>query len=155
MLVQRLSQVEGVAEVNVSGAEQPAIRIRANPTLLASLGVDTTKIRMFSAASANQRFAEVRIAHLRRVQIAIRQIRAVELRLLEVALAQLRAGTLPPRAVVVIFDDGYADNFQVALPVLQHYRLPAAFFVAAGFLDGGCMFNDLVVEACRVAPAGG
>ena len=71
------------------------------------------------------------------------------------ALAQLRAGTLPPRAVVVTFDDGYADNFQVALPVLQHYRLPAAFFVAAGFLDGGCMFNDLVVEACRVAPAGG
>ena len=70
------------------------------------------------------------------------------------ALAQLRDGTLPPRAVAITFDDGYADNIQVALPVLQHYRLPAAFFVAAGFLDGGCMFNDLVVEACRVAPAG-
>ena len=70
------------------------------------------------------------------------------------ALAQLRDGTLPPRAVVITFDDGYADNFQVALPVLQHYRLPAAFFVAAGFLDGGCMFNDLVVEACRVVPTG-
>jgi peptidoglycan/xylan/chitin deacetylase (PgdA/CDA1 family) len=69
-------------------------------------------------------------------------------------LAQLRDGALPPRAVVITFDDGYADNFQVALPVLQHYRLPATFFVAAGFLDGGCMFNDLVVEACRVAPTG-
>ena len=73
---------------------------------------------------------------------------------LSVALARLRDGTLPPRAVAITFDDGYADNFQVALPVLQHYRLPAAFFVAAGFLDGGCMFNDLVVEACRVAPTG-
>ncbi len=70
------------------------------------------------------------------------------------ALAQLRDGTLPPRAVAVTFDDGYADNFQVALPVLQHYRLPATFFVAAGFLDGGCMFNDLVVEACRVVSTG-
>ncbi len=69
-------------------------------------------------------------------------------------LEQLRAGTLPPRAVAITFDDGYADNYQVALPVLQQFRLPAAFFVAAGFLDGGCMFNDLVVEACRVAPAG-
>ena len=73
---------------------------------------------------------------------------------LSAALGQLRDGSLPPRAAAITFDDGYADNFQVALPVLQHYRLPAAFFVAAGFLDGGCMFNDLVVEACRVAPTG-
>ncbi len=69
-------------------------------------------------------------------------------------LEQLREGTLPPRAVAITFDDGYADNYQVALPVLQQFRLPASFFVAAGFLDGGCMFNDLVVEACRVAPRG-
>ncbi len=73
---------------------------------------------------------------------------------LSAGLAQLRAGTLPPRAVAITFDDGYADNYQVALPVLRHFRLPATFFVAAGFLDGGCMFNDLVVEACRVAPGG-
>lgn len=73
---------------------------------------------------------------------------------LSAGLAQLRDGTLPRRAVAITFDDGYADNYQVALPVLQHYRLPAAFFVAAGFLDGGCMFNDLVIEACRVVPAG-
>ncbi|MDP2325277.1 MAG: polysaccharide deacetylase family protein, partial [Gammaproteobacteria bacterium] len=69
-------------------------------------------------------------------------------------LVQLQDGTLPPRAVAITFDDGYADNYQVALPVLQHFRHPAAFFVAAGFLDGGCMFNDLVIEACRAAPVG-
>ncbi len=69
-------------------------------------------------------------------------------------LAGLRDGSLPSRAVVITFDDGYADNFQVALPVLQHFGLTATFFVAAGFLDGGCMFNDLVIEACRVAPPG-
>jgi len=69
-------------------------------------------------------------------------------------IAQLRDGTLAARAVAVTFDDGYADNYQVALPVLQHFRLHATFFVAAGFLDGGCMFNDLVIEACRRAPAG-
>lgn len=70
------------------------------------------------------------------------------------AIPRLLDGTLGPRAAAITFDDGYADNFQVALPVLQHFRLPATFFVAAGFLDGGCMFNDLVIEACRVAPTG-
>jgi peptidoglycan/xylan/chitin deacetylase (PgdA/CDA1 family) len=69
-------------------------------------------------------------------------------------LAQLRDGSLPPRAVAITFDDGYADNYQVALPVLQQYQLPAAFFVATAYLDGGCMFNDLVIEACRAVPVG-
>jgi peptidoglycan/xylan/chitin deacetylase (PgdA/CDA1 family) len=73
---------------------------------------------------------------------------------LSTALDRLRLGTLPPRAVAITFDDGYADNYQVALPVLRRFGLPAAFFVAAGFLDGGCMFNDLVIEACRVVPEG-
>ncbi len=70
------------------------------------------------------------------------------------ALARLQDGTLPRRAVAISFDDGYADNYQVALPVLRQFDLRATFFVAAGFLDGGCMFNDLVIEACRVAPEG-
>jgi len=69
-------------------------------------------------------------------------------------LADLREGRLPARAVSVTFDDGYADNCQVALPILRRHGLVATFFVAAGFLDGGCMFNDLVIEACRVAPPG-
>ncbi|MEO8443482.1 MAG: polysaccharide deacetylase family protein [Gammaproteobacteria bacterium] len=73
---------------------------------------------------------------------------------LSAALAGVRDGSLPSRALAVTFDDGYADNYEVALPVLRQFRLPAAFFVAAGFLDGGCMFNDLVIEACRVVPEG-
>ena len=31
VIAQRMSQVEGVAEVTVNGAEQPAMRIRVNP----------------------------------------------------------------------------------------------------------------------------
>jgi multidrug efflux pump len=45
VIAQRISQVEGVAEVTVSGAEQPAIRVRINPTLLASIGVSLEDIR--------------------------------------------------------------------------------------------------------------
>jgi len=36
VIAQRMSQVDGVAQVQVSGAEQPAVRVRVNPTLLAA-----------------------------------------------------------------------------------------------------------------------
>ncbi len=39
VLAQRMSQVEGVAEVTVNGAEQPAIRVRVNPIALAAMGL--------------------------------------------------------------------------------------------------------------------
>jgi peptidoglycan/xylan/chitin deacetylase (PgdA/CDA1 family) len=68
---------------------------------------------------------------------------------LDAALRQLHAGTLPARAMAITFDDGYADNQAVALPILQRHGLTATFFVATGFLDGGCMWNDKVIEAIR------
>ncbi|MBN8964936.1 MAG: efflux RND transporter permease subunit, partial [Rhizobiales bacterium] len=45
VIAQRLSQVDGVAEVTVNGAEQPAIRIRVNPVAIASMGVNMEDIR--------------------------------------------------------------------------------------------------------------
>ena len=39
LIAQRLSQVSGVAEVNVSGAEQPAIRVRIDTARLAATGI--------------------------------------------------------------------------------------------------------------------
>src|SRR6185295_2112486 len=68
------------------------------------------------------------------------------------AVERLRQGTLPGRAACVTFDDGYADNAEVALPILRRHGLCATFFVATGFLDGGIMFNDRVIEAVRGAP---
>ncbi|WP_163834594.1 polysaccharide deacetylase family protein [Spartinivicinus ruber] len=63
------------------------------------------------------------------------------------AIELLQHNSLPPRAIAVTFDDGYADNATVALPILQELQIPATFFVASGFLDGGCMWNDQVSEA--------
>ena len=68
---------------------------------------------------------------------------------LEQAVQQLREGSLPNRALSISFDDGYADNHDVALPILQRHGLTATFFVATGFLDGGRMWNDTVIEAVR------
>ena len=68
---------------------------------------------------------------------------------LTTAVQALREDRLPRRALSITFDDGYADNYAIALPILRRLELPATFFVATGFLDGGCMFNDVVTEALR------
>lgn len=73
---------------------------------------------------------------------------------LEQALADLDAGRLPAASLSITFDDGYADNVEVALPVLQSHGVSATFFIATGFLDGGRMFNDSVIEAVRRLPVG-
>lgn len=67
------------------------------------------------------------------------------------AVRALRENRLPRRALAITFDDGYADNHDLALPVLRRLGVPATFFIATGFLDGGCMFNDVVIEAVRQA----
>src|SRR5947209_15278306 len=52
VVAQRLSQVDGVAEVSVNGAEQPAIRVRVNPIALASMGLSMDDVRT-AIANAN------------------------------------------------------------------------------------------------------
>lgn len=70
------------------------------------------------------------------------------------AVRHTAAGTLPPRAACITFDDGYADNAEVALPILHRHKMPATFFIATGFLNGGRMWNDTVIELVRRHPAG-
>ena len=71
---------------------------------------------------------------------------------LDQAVRALCQGGLPARALAISFDDGYADNHDTALPILQRHGLSATFFVTTGYLDGGRMFNDTVIEAVRRAP---
>lgn len=68
---------------------------------------------------------------------------------LDAAVAAVRAHRLPPRALAITFDDGYADNHNQAMPVLRRHGLTATFFVATGFIGGGCMWNDRIIESVR------
>ena len=70
---------------------------------------------------------------------------------LPVDLERLKAGSLPAGAACITFDDGYADNYLLALPILKKHGLHATFFVATAYLNGGLMFNDTVIESIRRA----
>ncbi len=54
---QRISQVEGVADVTVSGAEQPATRVQVDPSIIASLGISFEDVR--NAIDAANNFAPI------------------------------------------------------------------------------------------------
>jgi peptidoglycan/xylan/chitin deacetylase (PgdA/CDA1 family) len=48
----------------------------------------------------------------------------------------LGRGELPPRAIVLNFDDGYRDFAEQAWPVLREHGFPATVFIAPGLVDG-------------------
>ncbi len=46
---------------------------------------------------------------------------------------------LPSLAVAVTFDDGFADNYEVALPVLTRYSIPASFYIMVNAVESGTL----------------
>ncbi len=64
VIAQRLSQVDGVADVTVAGSEQPAIRVRVDPARLSAMGLSMEDVRTAIANSNARRPAR----HVRRQQ---------------------------------------------------------------------------------------
>ncbi len=64
---------------------------------------------------------------------------------------------LPPRAVLVTFDDGFADNADVAAPLLAAAGIRATIFLTTGFLDSRSPGGDRMLSwsaAAELAAAG-
>jgi peptidoglycan/xylan/chitin deacetylase (PgdA/CDA1 family) len=51
------------------------------------------------------------------------------------------ASSLPPRSVLITFDDGYAGNYELAFPALERAGYGAVFFVATRKIGDPCMMT--------------
>lgn len=62
-------------------------------------------------------------------------------------------GSVPNHAVVVTFDDGYADFAEYAFPIMQEEGIPSTLFITTGFVNGDLwLWPDqlrYVIEKCE------
>ena len=56
-------------------------------------------------------------------------------RVSDVAEHLLSGAPLPEKPIVLTFDDGYADNYKAAFPILKKYGMTATFYVIAQFTE--------------------
>ncbi|HML32354.1 polysaccharide deacetylase family protein [Sporomusa sphaeroides] len=50
----------------------------------------------------------------------------------ELFAAREGTGRLPEKPVIITFDDGYADNYLTALPIMEKYRMKSTVFIITG-----------------------
>lgn len=81
--------------------------------------------------------------------------------LYDLSRAILGKQDLPPKPVIITFDDGYRDNYLNALPILDDYGLKATIFLATEFIDQGnqnyltwSMIEEMSASGHRFEPHG-
>jgi peptidoglycan/xylan/chitin deacetylase (PgdA/CDA1 family) len=65
---------------------------------------------------------------------------------LDEALARLASGTLRRPTAAVTFDDGYANNATVALPILARLGIPATIYLTTGLLGTDALLWTVALE---------
>ncbi len=68
---------------------------------------------------------------------------------LEEAAARLADGSLPPRAVSLTFDDGYANNLRLGIPLLRQHGVHATVFLSSHYVESGEMFPFVKLKLIR------
>lgn len=71
------------------------------------------------------------------------------------AARALAAGQLPERAVALTFDDGYANNLELALPILARHGVPATVFLSSHYIESGELYPFLKIHLLGLPGAAG
>jgi len=69
----------------------------------------------------------------------------------DIALS-LQQGRVKNKTVALTFDDGYRDNFEIALPLLEKYNIPATFFITNNFGEGKIYWWDRLANLILRTP---
>jgi GT2 family glycosyltransferase/peptidoglycan/xylan/chitin deacetylase (PgdA/CDA1 family) len=105
-------------------------------------GVPVLMYHAFSEGEEGDRYVISRRAFARQLRL----LKALRYRVLgfeELARMLREDEPPPPRSVVLTIDDGYADNLEIALPLLARHRSPATLFLVSQRLGG---VNDWTAE---------
>ena len=84
------------------------------------------------AAADSDRHHAVRASELEQLLSGLRHLGCQTVSSRAFRAWQQGAKTLPDRAVVLTFDDGYASHFDLVAPLLLRYRFSGTFFVTVG-----------------------
>jgi peptidoglycan/xylan/chitin deacetylase (PgdA/CDA1 family) len=84
-------------------------------------------------------------ALFRRRLEALRNLNTNVLPLAE-GLERLQAGTLPPRSVVITFDDGFYDFYRHAVPALSEFGFPCTVYLTTYYCDYKLPIFNLMVS---------
>jgi peptidoglycan/xylan/chitin deacetylase (PgdA/CDA1 family) len=100
-------------------------------------------ILMYHSVAENPRCQDVFLGGIIHSRSAFReQMELVARQYRPTSLEQIRRfvrgeSDIPDGAVVVTFDDGYVDNYEIAAPILNEVGIPATFYVIAGCVEQG------------------
>lgn len=83
---------------------------------------------------------EAQLRYLRREAVILPLREAVE---------RLADGSLPPRAVSLTFDDGYANNLRLGGPLLEAYGAHATVFLSTAYIESGELLPFLKLKLIR------
>jgi peptidoglycan/xylan/chitin deacetylase (PgdA/CDA1 family) len=67
--------------------------------------------------------------HLRHISLNYTPLSLIDL------VKAISNDNVPEDAVTITFDDGYADNFALGLPLLREFQVPATIFIASGYIN--------------------
>ncbi len=83
-----------------------------------------------AATSHSDEFYRIKASELEKLLSQLRKLGYQTISSREFRAWQQGTTTLPERAVVLTFDDGYASHFELVAPLLVRYRFAGTFFIA-------------------------